>query len=646
MRRRPARCLRAGTSGTAGLIGFTVGGAILRGRSGRMVFATVWILTTLIGAWTLVQLELRSQAEELLAETQRLHSLLEKQAVLNDAAIEGMAAILRICPRSDPEPVRRFARSILERYRHIYVLGSALRIEHPARAAFEGMLRAQGYAGGIRVFDYDGDRQWHPVPAKPDYYPIQLAEPELDSTWDLLGLDLDAVPLFRDALQRALLSEQPAVSGVWEMTIGQRAYGMLRPVCEAIEGPCDGSDSSRIPRHIALLVVFAESMLDCDSFSQGQYSCTVSIEEKSLPGGQTVLASVHAASTASALERLIFPEVSYRMATTRSSQPLALELARQFDLHSVNLIPALLLLSLSALGLLVALRLRRQRERSEGARAAMNRELQQERATLEIRVEERTRRLSEMNDELARENRAREVAEAALQHKGKQLRLLARRLMEAQEQERRSLAQELHDDLGQTLTALRTHAQMIRQQHTSETDVCAKSAATILDLAGGLYDSTHRIMRGLRPRALDELGLAGALQSSIDAAGLTDLGIEVHADLCGDLEMLEDPVAITIYRLLQEALTNVARHSGARNVWIRLERGSPRNDPENIVGGMLRLSIEDDGCGMPEPVLDKDRLGLLGAQERVEALGGEFSVTTGANGGVFLWAQIPVHQEG
>jgi len=480
------------------------------------------------------------------------------------------------------------------------------------------------------------------VPQKALYYPIQMAEPELESTWAVLGLDLDAVPLFQDTLQRALASDQPAVSGVFEMTIGRRAFGLLRAVCDATEGPCDSRDAKTTPRFVAMLVVFADSLIDCASVAREGYSCVIRIQQDGAPTERTLLAASYAPDMAWPLERRLFPRFEHQMTVKRASQPLVLELSRQFDRHSINPFPPALLLFLSGIGLLVALRLRRQHERSDNARRAIYQALNEERASLEIRVQERTRQLTEINEELARENRARETAEAALQRKGAQLRLLARRLMDAQEQERRGLAQELHDDMGQTLTALRTHAQLIRQQHTSEAEACVRSAKTILDLAGHLYDSTHRIMRRLRPRALDELGLAGALSRSIEAAGLEEMGIVVHSELRDDVDDLDDAVAIAVYRLLQEALTNVARHAGARNVWIRYSREAGPRDTA-VGGDILSLSVEDDGRGMPEPVLDKDRLGLLGAQERVEALGGRFSVEARAGGGVRLSAEIPLN---
>ncbi len=614
-----------------------------RRRSGGILLAAIWIAVSLVATWVLVQKEVQKAENLLERETFRLHQLLKDQATLNDAAINGMAAVLRICPLGDTDPSRRFARSILERYPHIYVLGSARRLEHPFREEFEGTLRAQGILDGLRLFDYEGDRQWRPVPQKALYYPIEMAEPELESTWNVVGLDLDAVPMFSSTLQRALASTQPAASGVFEMTTGRSAFGLLRPICEATDGPCDGRSAGSTPHRIAILVVFADSMIDCASVAVGGYSCELRIVPDELSSGPNVLSASHGSDRASALERWLLPRVEHRMAVTGTSQPLMLEISRQFDRDSVNLLPPTVLLVLSGIGLLVALRLRRQQERSERARLGIYQALNEERASLELRVQERTRQLTAINYQLAGENRARETAEAALRARETQLRLLSRRLMEAQERERRGLAQELHDDMGQTLTAMRTHAQLIRQEHTSENGTCVRSAETILDLAARLYDSTHRIMRRLRPRALDELGLAEALRAGIEAAGLEEMGIAVHTELQGDLEELGDAVQITVYRLLQEALTNVARHSGARNVWIRLSREPALRGRPESAGVALMLSVEDDGRGMRDPAQDKHRLGLLGARERVEALGGRLTVVTPSEGGVILRAQIPLN---
>jgi two-component system, NarL family, sensor histidine kinase UhpB len=610
---------------------------------GQLMLISAWVAVSLTGAWGLLQLEIREAKYGVHRQAEVMHAELQDRAILNDAAIEGLSAVLQICPKEDATPARSYARSVLDRYPHIYMLGAARPVGRAERDAFEALMQAQGFTHAIRRFDYQGDRLWHSVPEKAVYYPVQFAEPEIEATWSIHGLDLGAVPLFRATLERSLRTDQPVASGAFELTTGRRAFGLMRAVCHLGTGPCEANGLRETPRFLAILVVFADTILDCRDAALRGYSCAVWLDSGELGPQETLLVEEQAAGTVSRFERALLPRVDYRMPVTGASQPLVLDLSHQLSRDSVSLLPPLTLLLLSAAGLAVALRSRRQRERSERERAVAYRTLDVERASLEIRVHERTEQLLASNEDLQRENRAREAAEKALRRKSGQLRLLARQLMDVQESERRSLARELHDDIGQTLTALRTHAQLIRQEHASPEDVCVRSADTIFGLSGQLYESTHRIMRRLRPRALDDLGLAGALQTCIDSAGLEALGVTVHTGLCGELEGLEDAVAITVYRLLQEALTNVARHAGARNVWIKLWRGSPA-DSDHPAGDRLWLTVEDDGRGMQESVLDKDRLGLLGAQERVEALGGSFAVEHGAAGGVLLRAEIPLER--
>jgi glucose-6-phosphate-specific signal transduction histidine kinase len=270
--------------------------------------------------------------------------------------------------------------------------------------------------------------------------------------------------------------------------------------------------------------------------------------------------------------------------------------------------------------------------------------LKENSAHLELQVRERTRALRGLNETLERENEARKTAEQEVRQKSEQLRLLTRRLMAAQETERRNLVRELHDDVGQALTAIRTHASVIRSQHASPDAVCPRSAQTIMDLSGQLYDSIHRIMRKLRPRALDDLGLAVALRSCIDGAGLEAAGIAVHASIGKGLERLDETVAIAVYRLLQEALTNVVRHAQARNVWIRVACKKRPKAPDASAREVLEISIEDDGGGLPEGTVPVQRLGLLGIEERVRSVGGDLVLGNRRSGGMFLRAVIPVAQ--
>lgn len=268
--------------------------------------------------------------------------------------------------------------------------------------------------------------------------------------------------------------------------------------------------------------------------------------------------------------------------------------------------------------------------------------LRENTATLEDRVRERTESLRRLNETLERENEARKAAEQEVSQKGELLRLLARSLIEAHEMERRDLSRELHDDIGQTLTAVRIYASVIRNQHSSLDEVCPRSAETIIDLSGHLYDSVHRIMRRLRPRVLDDLGLAAALQSCIDDSGLAAAGIVVHGNIGAGLEGTDETVAIASYRLLQEALTNVIRHADARNVWICVVRKTLGRASDTDWYEALEMSVEDDGRGLFERSAEPQRLGLRGLEERIQGLGGELVIRNRPAGGMFLRATIPV----
>jgi signal transduction histidine kinase len=204
----------------------------------------------------------------------------------------------------------------------------------------------------------------------------------------------------------------------------------------------------------------------------------------------------------------------------------------------------------------------------------------------------------------------------ALEARTAQLEQLTRLLLTSQEDERRRIARELHDEAGQILTAVKIELDLDGRREASE--MVGRALAQVRDLSNLL-----------RPAALDNLGLLPALRAlTEDFARRTR--IEARFE-CPDLAPPVTPDAqVAIYRVLQEALTNVARHARARRVSVRLELGA-RN---------VRLAVEDDGVGFKGPVVP--HLGLLGMHERVSALGGTLRVANAAGAGVRIEACIPV----
>ncbi|HHJ13709.1 MAG TPA: PAS domain S-box protein [Gammaproteobacteria bacterium] len=220
-------------------------------------------------------------------------------------------------------------------------------------------------------------------------------------------------------------------------------------------------------------------------------------------------------------------------------------------------------------------------------------------------------------------------------------RFLIHKSLAVQEEERRKLARELHDELGQCTTAIQADAALIYERSRDQNRPIATSARAILDVSARIYDVVHSMMQRLRPAVLDDLGLVAALQEEVDAWRARHPGIDCRLESPEGLEGLGEAINISVYRIVQEALTNVARHASARQVGIHLQlepalAGTPQR---------LRLSIHDDGRGMqPDPA--SRGLGLIGMRERVEALGGHFTIHTADGEGVHIDIHIPVSEAG
>jgi len=213
-------------------------------------------------------------------------------------------------------------------------------------------------------------------------------------------------------------------------------------------------------------------------------------------------------------------------------------------------------------------------------------------------------------------------------------RLLSQKYLLAQEEERRHLARELHDEMGQSLNAIKLDAVAIRKYPSVLPREVVDSAQSIIEISSRVYDVARGLMERLRPVALDELGLADALQHLIAQWQRRNPELACSVRIEGDLDGLGEQINITLYRVIQECLTNITRHARASRAHLLVERKSQAS--------ALTLYVVDDGVGM-DPVRKKPGgLGLLGLRERVEALGGRLEVATSEPRGVEVRVCIPL----
>jgi two-component system sensor histidine kinase UhpB len=218
-----------------------------------------------------------------------------------------------------------------------------------------------------------------------------------------------------------------------------------------------------------------------------------------------------------------------------------------------------------------------------------------------------------------------------------------------QEAERQSLARELHDELGQYLNVIKLDAVAIRDGRLTDPTSLREQAGAIVTNGNHIHTVLTSLIRQLRPVGLDELGLGAALEHCIDTWRPRLPGVRLSLELSGEFGDLTEAVTLTVYRVVQEGLNNVAKHAAAGQVSMRLERdraaseGTPSGGIPPGTGSpdFVTVTIADDGVGVDTKVPTQG-LGLIGMRERVAALEGHLEVSSTPGSGFQLKARIPV----
>jgi two-component system sensor histidine kinase UhpB len=206
---------------------------------------------------------------------------------------------------------------------------------------------------------------------------------------------------------------------------------------------------------------------------------------------------------------------------------------------------------------------------------------------------------------------------------------LTQKSLVIRENERRHLARELHDELGQSISAIKAIAFSIAQRLRGVDDMSAEGAARISTISNEISGQVRNMMSRLRPALLDELGLVAALQSMVDEWNRVHRETFCSFRADGDFARLDNDAQINLYRIVQEALTNVARHAQAERVDVTLVARDGRGGRE----ARFELIIADDGCGY-DPATIRAGMGLSGIRERSQALKGTLNLLTSPGNGV------------
>lgn len=238
---------------------------------------------------------------------------------------------------------------------------------------------------------------------------------------------------------------------------------------------------------------------------------------------------------------------------------------------------------------------------------------------------------SNLNQQLQKQNSVLNHLNDSYKQQAEKNQQLAAKVVEIQEKERKKISTELHDDIGQTLTAIRTEITIL--EHVTNDEKVRLSASHLRELSNKVYNVTRNLITLLHPRELDELGLEKALKSKLLTQLLSLAQVNYHLNIESDLTALSDEKKIAVYRIVQESFNNIVKHANANNVYVDI----------SIHQHQLTLSIKDDGKGFEadNKALWNDRFGLLGIEERTLALKGNLCIKSSAQG-TNLQLSIPI----
>jgi PAS domain S-box-containing protein len=253
-------------------------------------------------------------------------------------------------------------------------------------------------------------------------------------------------------------------------------------------------------------------------------------------------------------------------------------------------------------------------------------------ANLEANREIARRRAAEASLKESERNQRELLAESRELHA--QLRRLTHQILLAQEEERKQISRELHDEIAQILTGTKVQLTALTLTASVHPRDFRRQIAKTRRLIGQSIRVVYRFARNLRPPLLDDLGLVPALRSYLKDLARRK-GLRIHFNAFAGIEALDNVRRTVLYRVAQEALTNVVRHAHARHATVRIQK----------IPDAVRLEIRDDGKSFPTErtlsAMRGGRLGLLGMRERVEMVGGRFAIASAPGEGTTVTAEIP-----
>ena len=569
-----------------------------------MVWLTVWCTSLILVLAAAVVFAVHNQRVDFEKDVNSAISHIQQQIVTNDVALAGFGSLLSTIGVTSLHQTRQFTKRMRDAYPHIYMFEALVSIDPSNKAQHEERMANMGYQN-YKISSYVAKKKPMPLAPKVRHtlsYPIVFIDPSLDAVKGILGFDMMSVASMRDTILASTASGKPAASIPFKLREGGTGYALIK-VLDMVD-----RQSVMEQRYLhggglaALLIIKTDTILA--PVADIIPAATVQL----LYGKERTLAADKILPNTTALPLVEIETLILERDLDALGQSFTVSISTPAGLYADQILQLTLIFLLIVIAYALVYRALVAKYRLRLQRDAGVIKLSEQHDNLEVMVNERT---------------------TELQRQVVQNTQLAQQLIRVQEDQVHHIARELHDEFGQTLTAIKINAHIL--ENAKSIELVGPYAKDITNQADGLYMTMRDMIQRLRPESLDMFGLKVAIEQCLLAFHLDEQNIELELRIDDSVNDVEEIYSIASYRIVQELANNAIKYAKLTKLKVSLE----------VINQHMHIVVEDNGIGF-DPLEHKLGFGLSGVDERVRSLGGTVNISTVVGQGVKIDASIPL----
>jgi signal transduction histidine kinase len=569
-----------------------------------MVWLTVWCTSLILVLAAAVVFAVHNQRVDFEKDANSAISHIQQQIVTNDVALAGFGSLLSTIGVTNLQQTRQFTKRMRDAYPHIYMFEALVSIDPSNKAQHEERMANMGYQN-YKISSYVAKKTPMPLAPKVRHtlsYPIVFIDPSLDAVKGILGFDMMSVASMRDTILASTASGKPAASIPFKLREGGTGYALIK-VLDMVD-----RQSVMEQRYVhggglaALLIIKTDTILA--PVADIIPAATVQL----LYGKERTLAADKILPNTTALPLVEIETLILERDLDALGQSFTVSISTPAGLYADQILQLTLIFLLIVIAYALVYRALVAKYRLRLQRDAGVIKLSEQHDNLEVMVHERT---------------------TELQRQVVQNTQLAQQLIRVQEDQVHHIARELHDEFGQTLTAIKINAHIL--ENAKSIELVGRYAKDITNQADGLYMTMRDMIQRLRPESLDMFGLKVAIEQCLLAFHLDEQNIELELRIDDSVNDVEEIYSIASYRIVQELANNAIKYAKLTKLKVSLE----------VINQHMHIVVEDNGIGF-DPLEHKLGFGLSGVDERVRSLGGTVDISTVVGEGVKIDVSIPL----